>query len=234
MDSVEKFLAETDGNLNGDKTVMWGHSPDGTQCEVQFLNRGTSLEEYIRRASKANDAAPNRKREDLIPSPLKGVLTIGAFAPVLGAIVAPEYLLPSQMPFWFPLLAGVAVLSLATIGVLSLIGYLRRRANDSMVEELEEKLDRIRRDYCEHFEFEIDPDDIKERNGTSPIRAAMDRITPEARDSLAALIKAENEEAVESVLRTLIQEERDRLDHKGGMSADQIATITEDVLKQAR
>lgn len=233
-DSVDKFLAKTGGNLNRDKTVLWGHLPDDTDCEVQFLNSGTSLEEYFRRAGKANDTAPKRKREDLLPAPVKIPLGIGAFAPLLGAIAAPAYLSPSRMPLWLPILGGIALVSLAVIGVLRLIGYFRRRSNASIREELGEELDRIRSEYCEPFDFEIDLDDARERHGVSPLRAAMDRITPDARDSLAALVRAGDDAAAESILRALIREERTRLDQTDDMAADRVAKITEDVLKQTR
>lgn len=232
---TEASLATTSAEMNREKTVIWGHLPDDTKVEVQFLYG--SVNKRLRRARKANNEGPGTKKRTLLDCPLVPLAYIFALAPTVVFIVL-AFLPGMDTSEWVLALPALTFALLIVIGILRAVSNSRARFNSPIRRDLGVRMAHIAEDYVERLEITADPDDLRERHGTSPVRAAMDRITPGAKGAIVALLRKEDEEAVEHILRTLIEEERDRLDSQRpaekGSNETRIADITARVLKEMR
>lgn len=228
-------FADADATPNKHETVVWGQF-EGTkalQIEMQFLR--VSVREYIRRLKKVNDEYGNATASSLLSGVFAALLGVIAFSPLVALIVLP---LVVGMPFqgWMLSLPVISIVTLIAMSVLS----RRKDASDERAwATLREKLGRAVNECAETTCVEVDADDLRERHGTSPVKAAMvDRINSDASDSIVALLKAGEQEAVEHIVRTLIEEERDLIDGRqyaeNGANKARIEEITAEVLAKTR
>ena len=232
--TIEEFFAGADGAPNSHETVIWGHFADAgtSKVEMQFLR--VSVRDHMRRLNKVNDEYRNTPTSPLLSGVFAALLGVIASGSLVALIILP---LVVGMPFqgWMLSLPVISVVTLIAMPVLS----RRKDASDRQAwATLRENLGRAVDECAETTCVEVDADDLRERHGTSPVKAAMDRINSDASDSIAALLKAGDREAVEHIIRTLIEEERDLIDGRRhaeqGANAARIADITAEVLEKTR
>lgn len=224
------FLAETPASINKHDTVLWGDDPETPGIEVQFL-RG-SPQEYLKRAARANDVSERPSRLEWVVLVLCGLISATSLAGFALAFFRNALPWLSRDPI---------ILTVLAVGTVGPLVFLHLRSAEAPVyarERLGSALGELRDQYTATIQVEVADDDLRDRDGTSPLRSAMERVTPKARDSVVALLDAGDDEAVEHLLKALIEEERDRLDSQRpaekGSNETRIADITARVLKEMR
>lgn len=215
-----KFLDETLGTLNKHETVIWGQDPVTEEIEIQFL-RGPARE-YLKQAQHANDEARL--------TPLRWWLT--RWFGIAGAISLAGLIWHNLGGIDFDIWSIVLILVLLLSFFFLVENIPRNRSSKRLGQTLGDLLEK----YTATIRATVDDDDLYERN--IAIQSALDRITLDVRDSIVTLLDANEEEAVQHVVTTLIEEEQDIIDRqrnaRRGTSETRIADITEDILKKTR
>lgn len=226
--NVTKFLDNSYGTLNKHETLIWGQDPMAAGTEIQFLKG--PVREYLKRADELNDANKRLSPFDWAILVGCGVIGLASFVVFTGVFLGISPWQAAYHPVLFPILIVGFVASIVVSA--KCWGSSSDRSFKRLGDDLGDLMDQ----YAVAVHPEAADDDLRERNGLSPFGAAMDRITPDARDAIVALLDAEDEEAVMHIVKALIDEERDLIDGQRyperGKNEARIADITETVLKK--